>query len=279
MTNYIVYDKLNPKFTAKPFLAAKRLLSELYIANHTIATEHSDPGFENYKLNQKEFAGSFASILSEAGKNGETIIALEDSSLASLKYAKSYIANNVSFKEELEKTLNTKELTANFLANAVHVNGFLLTEEVLRNIRKNIKHSFEGFSTAIHIGADLDFDMELHESLNVLFETIKLKRVYLSRGLKPSGYEIYTYAPDIAAKMAGAVLLEAFDSGVDFLIVSDIRTFFMLDTCRKEIEKAVGRTIPLYILTLPQVVLMALGVTDKKVLGFEGHKVKPTILG
>jgi succinate dehydrogenase / fumarate reductase cytochrome b subunit len=79
--------------------------------------------------------------------------------------------------------------------------------------------------------------------------------------------------------MAGAVLLEAFDSGVDFLIVSDIRTFFMLDTCRKEIEKAVGRPIPLYILTLPQVVLMALGVTDKKVLGFDGHKVKPTILG
>jgi hypothetical protein len=40
-----------------------------------------------------------------------------------------------------------------------------------------------------------------------------------------------------------------------------------------------GREIPIYLLTLPQIALMAVGIINKNILGFSAHKIKPTLLG
>ncbi|MDR3177878.1 MAG: hypothetical protein LBT96_02720 [Campylobacteraceae bacterium] len=259
-------------------MAAKTLLKKLFIANQTIETKSRDFGFENYALNPKAFADNFALILARAGKNGESVIALENSSFYSLQYAKNHITHNADVKDEIEKRLSPLELTANFLADVTHADGFLLNKKIINRIAKEIKHTFEKFKAAVYIGTDLNFTSEMNSGLNDLFNAIKLHRVYFEKELHPNGYDIYSYAPEIALKMAGAVLSDAYDSGADFIIVNDIRAFYMFDACRKKIQKAISREIPLYVLTLPQVVLLSLGENDKKLLGFNAHKIKPAIL-
>jgi succinate dehydrogenase / fumarate reductase cytochrome b subunit len=278
MSEHIIFDALNTKLCTAPFMAAKVLLKKLFIANQTIYTKNNDIGFENYAFNPEAFAERFAFILSSAGKNGETIVTLENSSLYSLQYAKNYIENNTNAKLKIEKKLNAFELTAGFLAKITHVNRFLLTKEVMGGISKNIKQTLENFKAAVYIGPDLEFDPIVDSNLNELLSIMKLSRVYFDKQLYPSGYSIYSCIPEVAMKMAGAILSDAFDSGADFIIADDIRTFFMFDTCRKKIEKTIGRQIPLYVLTMPQIVLLALGEQSKKVLGFDAHKVKPTLL-
>ncbi|MDR0580483.1 MAG: hypothetical protein LBG21_07795 [Campylobacteraceae bacterium] len=278
MSEYIIFDALNTKLCTAPFMSAKVILKKLFIANHTMQTEKKDFGFENYTLNPKAFVENFAPILAQAGKNGENIIAIENSSFYSLQYVKNYIANNINIKNETEKKLNKFELTTNFLADVKHVNSILSTKNAIYNISKNIKHTFDSFKAAVYIGPDLGLDVDINDDLNTLLDTVKLPKVHFEKELNAIGYDIYAYAPEIALKMAGAVLSDAYDSGVDFIITSDIRAFYMFDTCRKKIEKAIGRQLSLYVLTIPQIILLALGETDKKNLGFNEHKVKPTIL-
>ncbi|MDR1555116.1 MAG: hypothetical protein LBS39_03705 [Campylobacteraceae bacterium] len=278
MSEYIIFDALNTKLCIEPFMAAKTVLGRLFIANQTTQTEQRDFGFEDYALNPEAFAKNFALVLAQAGKNGESIIALENSSFYSLQYAKKYIENNPYIKNKIEKRLNPLELTTDFLAKVVHVDDFLLTANVINSIEKNIKHTFENFKAAVYIGPNLNFTSNLNNSLNKLFGVMKLSRVHFDSELYPSGYDIYRYAPEIALKMAGTILSDAYDGGADFIITNDARTFYMFDTYRKKIEKSIGRQIPLYALTMSQVVLLALGEKDKKLLGFNAHKVKPTIL-
>ncbi|MDR0407540.1 MAG: hypothetical protein LBH45_01275 [Campylobacteraceae bacterium] len=278
MSEYIIFDALNTKFCTEPFMAAKTLLKRLFIANRTIDTQKNDIGFENHIFDSEVFAERFAFILAQAGKNGETIIALENSSFYSLQYAKNYILNNSYVKNKIEKKLNLSELTTDFLAKVSHTYEALLAKSTFESINKNIKQTFDGFRTAVYMGPYLELSHTINDDLNKLFDNMKLSRVHFDKEFCPSGYDICSYAPEIAFKMAGTVLSDAFDSGADFIIVNDVRTFYMFDTCRKKIEKAMGRQIPLYVLTIPQIVLLALGEKDKKLLGFNAYKVKPTIL-
>ncbi|MDR1008538.1 MAG: hypothetical protein LBL65_08290 [Campylobacteraceae bacterium] len=280
MTNYIIFDKMHKKLVTKPFKnAGKTFLKEFYIAHYAINTNISDIGAEKYILNPKLFAKRFIAVLAQAGKNGETIVAYDTSSYLSLKLAKNFIINNANIKEEMKQILNPLELTTDFLADTLHINAFVINKDIVQRIKSRIQHPFDSFKAAFYYGADIRADEYSNRELNNFFDTVKLKRVRFSREFKPSGYELMQYAPKIALKMAGSVLLDAFDNGADFLIVSDTRIFYLMDRKRKEIEHAMGREIPIYLLTLPQVALMATGITDKNALGFSAHKIKPTLLG
>ncbi|MDR2790765.1 MAG: hypothetical protein LBB59_07305 [Campylobacteraceae bacterium] len=280
MANYIIFDKLHKKLITKPFKSAgERFLKEFYIAKYAIKTNASDIGAENYPLNPKLFAKRFAEILARAGKNGESIIACDTSSYLSLLLSKRFIASGADIKKEIDQFLNPLELTADFLSDIVHINTFAASHGVIENIEKNLKYPFEGFKAAVYYGADIRIDERSNRELDKFFEAIKLKCVKFSKEFSSDGYELLRYAPDTAFKMAGAVLLDAFDSGADFLVVSDARTFYLMEAKRKQIIKAVGREIPIYILTPPQLALLSIGVTDSDALGFDAHKIKPPLIG
>ncbi|MDR1614963.1 MAG: hypothetical protein LBS26_05295 [Campylobacteraceae bacterium] len=280
MANYIIFDKMDKKLITKPFkLAGETFLREFYIANYTIKTDITDIGAENYTLNPKLFSKRFVKILAEAGKNGETVITYDASSYLSLLLSKSFIMNNADVKNEMDIFLKPFELTTNFLADTVHVNTFIINQETIKQLKKGLKHSFDGFKAAFYYGADIRIDERFNKELDNFFKAIKLERVKFGREFKPSGYELMRYAPESAFKMAGNILLDAFDGGADFLIVSDARIFYMMEAKRKQIAKTVGREIPIYILTLQQVALIAAGITKKSILGFDAHKTKPALLG
>ncbi|MDR0762369.1 MAG: hypothetical protein LBF13_04905, partial [Campylobacteraceae bacterium] len=274
MANYIIFNKMNKKLVTKPFKnASEAFLREFYIANYIIDTNVSDIGAEKYTLNPKSFAKRFVSLLAQIGKNGETIVACDTSSYLSLILTKSFIANNPDMKNEMEQILNPFELTTDFLADTLHINTFITNKDTIQHIKSRLKHQFNGFKAAFHYGADIRADEHSNKELDKFFDTIELKRVRFSREFNPSGYELLQYAPEIAFKMAGSILLDAFDNGADFLIVSDTRIFYLMDQKRKEIERAMGREIPIYLLTLPQIALMAVGIINKNILGFSAHKI------
>ena len=92
------------------------------------------------------------------------------------------------------------------------------------------------------------------------------------------GYEILEVQPTYAKTLASSILLDLFDNAADFVVVCDARSFIMFDTYQKECEKIAGRDINLTVLTLPQLLLMALGETNKTKLGLNAHKVPATLI-
>ncbi|MDR2099679.1 MAG: hypothetical protein LBP40_02475 [Campylobacteraceae bacterium] len=280
MANYIIFDGLHKKLITKPFKSAgERFLNEFYITKYAIKTNITDISAENCLLNPKLFSKRFAEVLATAGKNGESIITYDTSSYLSLLFTKRFIINNADLKDEIDRFLNPLELTTDFLADVIHINTFAVSHEVTERIEKSLQHAFDGFKAAFYYGADIRVDERSNRELDKFFKAIKLKHVKFGRELNPDGYELLRYAPETALKMAGSILLDAFDSGADFLIVSDVRTFYLMEAERKRIADAMGREIPIYILTLPQLALISIGITDKSVLGFDAYRVKPTLLG
>jgi succinate dehydrogenase / fumarate reductase cytochrome b subunit len=280
MANYIIFDKINKRLITKPFKSSgETFLKKFYIAHYAIKTDVTDIGAENYTLNPKLFTKRFVKILAEAGKNGETIVTYDISSYLSLLFSKRFIMNNADVKVQMDMFLNPFELTTDFLADVIHINTFIAVQEVIDIIKRNLKYSLEGFKAAFYYGADIRADERYNRKLNKFFKAIKLECVKFNREFTPDGYELLRYSPEIAFKMAGSILLDAFDNGADFLIVSDARTFYLMEAKRKEIARAVGREIPIYILTLPQLALIAVGITQKSVLGLDAYKVKPTLFG
>ncbi|MFV0482140.1 MAG: hypothetical protein ACK5LP_09160 [Campylobacteraceae bacterium] len=220
----------------------------------------------------------FASELFEAKKNGEIILALEDSSYLGFVYTKDVVSKNEKLHNIVAKFLDTSNFTCKDFADVLHVNSLLFEDEYVEIIKSKLKHSFEKFNAGFCFGNDISRKMYCNKKINNLFNVIGLNRVKLESALLPNGYDIFTYSPEVAMKMAGKILFDALDSGCAFLIVNDIRTFTFFDSYQKKIAKTISRDLSLPILTLAQVVLMAIGQTDKKVLGFNKHDIKPTLL-
>lgn len=271
MTNYIVYNALNPLYSTKPFDVGILLLNELNISSETTSNSQFDPGFNYSTLNSDLFVQIFMKPLLDATINKQTIIALEDSSYLGLNYVKYLLASN--FDNELANS----NVTCKDLPSIVHINSLFCSKNILQHISSNLKLSFENFYAGFYIGTDIDARVCKNYHIENIFASIKLNKVNMFQ-YAPSGFDIFTNSPNVAQKMAGKILCDAFDSGCDFLIVNDIRTFTFFDTYQKKIAKTIGREISISILTLSQVILMALGVTDKAVLGFDKHSVMPTFI-
>ena len=75
-------------------------------------------------------------------------------------------------------------------------------------------------------------------------------------------------------KLAGEVLLDAYDNNADFVIIEDDSLLDIFDKEQKKIECAVGRDINLPIITTKQFGKLLEGQKDIKALGFDKHKVK-----
>lgn len=88
--------------------------------------------------------------------------------------------------------------------------------------------------------ADID-EAEIIRSV----ENLGAQYVAFEMRFKRSGRTIVEDAPSLAYKKAGAILLDAFDSGAEVLIVPDSEDLRFLRTHFKAIEKAVGREIGL----------------------------------
>ncbi len=92
---------------------------------------------------------------------------------------------------------------------------------------------------------------------------------------KCCGFPIITMNKEVSLKQAGRHLGDAVDQGADCLVTPCPLCHLNLDLQQPLAEKAVGRTLNMPVLHLPQLVGLALGLEPKE-LGLQQHIVKPT---
>ncbi len=92
---------------------------------------------------------------------------------------------------------------------------------------------------------------------------------------KCCGFPIITMNKEVSLKQAGRHLGDAVDQGADCLVTPCPLCHLNLDLQQPLAEKAVGRTLNMPVLHLPQLVGLALGLEPKE-LGLQRHIVKPT---
>jgi len=92
---------------------------------------------------------------------------------------------------------------------------------------------------------------------------------------KCCGFPIITMNKEVSLKQAGRHLGDAVDQGADCLVTPCPLCHLNLDLQQPLAAKAVGRTLNMPVLHLPQLVGLALGLEPKE-LGLQQHIVKPT---
>jgi succinate dehydrogenase/fumarate reductase-like Fe-S protein len=149
----------------------------------------------------------------------------------------------------------------------------------LQRVKSACKHPFGDFKVAFYSGSfaceDID---EVQKYAKDTLEAIGAKQIDFSRATYADGFDIVDTHPDIAFKKAGNIVLDAFDSGADILVVDNRESHFMFDQNKLALEKAVGRDIRIPILNIAQMVALAVGITDKEKIGLDKHKIVPDFI-
>lgn len=251
MKKYLLYDGFMEDLNDAPFQAAKLLLTFLGIAHINTEVSPRDLGYHmRYKY---DFSDIFKDVLYEAKEKSLPLVALENSSYLSLQYAKK--------KLEIDVQL-------------IHVNDIFLQslEE------PNIVHGFSNFNGGIYYGSD-DENLD-QKSIFSLLKATKARIINLDSKYKDDGFRFIDFDKNLSFKMAGDILFEAYDSSCDFLVVNDIRSFHHFDTHQKSISKSNGRALGdgLPILSIAQIMLMALGKIEEKDNLVNSHTIKPAFI-
>lgn len=220
MKKYDVFKNLIPNLNHEPFLASFALFDKINLETNLINSEN-DIGFDDRKFNPKQYDENFIKVLNEH----DEILTLEDSSYEGLSYVlKKY-------------NLNSK---------IYHINEILLA----KYDKFAITNTYKDFNICLYEGYFTNLAEEVLIKLNA-----NITRVHNEN----CGYFLKHISLDLAYKMAADILLKAYDSGCDFMVVSDIRAFDMLRVCQKELQKISGRKFEFEIFSLSELLLLATG--------------------
>jgi heterodisulfide reductase subunit B len=143
----------------------------------------------------------------------------------------------------------------------------------LAKITPEVKHPFSDFKVAFYAGDFACCDIaEVKQNAKEVLEAIGAQVVDFAASTKGDGFDIVGAERSIAYKKAGAIIFDAFDSGAEILVVDSKETHYMIDKCKKEVERAVGRDIRLPVLNISQIVGLSLGMSGES-LGVDAHKI------
>lgn len=281
MKNYFLFDTLIQREKTTPMIcAARKLIERLGIDAPSFKGAKADLGSEFMGLDRLKFLEHYAYNLTLAADQKRDILCLEQSSLISHAHTKEILLNDANLKFEIAQRLEKYNLSLNLELSVVSLEQLLIEEIGTEKLTVLLKHPFENFQTALFLGSNACRAKKYRkeEQLNQLLDLIKLKRVQHASTYESNGFEVYDASPLLAKKLGAQAMLDMFDNAADFVLVSDARSFIMFDFYQKELEKIAGREIRLSVLSLAEVLLLALGETTKKVIGFDQHKVAITLI-
>ncbi len=273
MSDFVVYEKLIPNLNTKPFNVSEELLSLFDISYEKFPQDKWDIGYEKRFLD-KDFYKRFEPILLHAKESNKTILTQENSSHLGLCEAK----NKLQIDVQITSTCK------------------ILFEHLQK---AKIKHNFSNFNAGIYQG---DHKLMQNDFISKILHFLKAKEIKLQNTHNCSGFEILdissekskkisnkfisslfrTFVPselnqEMAYDMAGDILFEAYDSGCDFLVVNDIRAFYIFDCLQKNIEKKKKRPLGesgMSVFSIYELLLLALG--DTKMIST--HNIKPDFI-
>ncbi|WP_428026868.1 DUF5644 domain-containing protein [Arcobacter sp.] len=134
-----------------------------------------------------------------------------------------------------------------------------------------IKHSFEDFNLAYLKSEDSK------EKTN-LISKLKAKVLNLSSLNQDLAKDTFHINPELTYKITSNLMLDAYDSGADFIVVDNDQDFYLLDSNRKNMEKIIGREINIPVLHINELENLAIGEHDLVKTTLKNHTVDPQII-
>lgn len=132
-----------------------------------------------------------------------------------------------------------------------------------------IKNNFSGFNVAVYRGFTIDL------FLHFLSKT-KAKLINFESQEFENGIRYLELNEELAYKKAANIVLDAYDSGADFLVVGDSSSFKMFDTFSNELKRVTNRDFSdFYILHIAEFISLANGVIPSSL---KNHKLKVTLV-
>ncbi len=96
---------------------------------------------------------------------------------------------------------------------------------------KEIKHNFKDFNIAFY-----GFN-----ACDTLKSKLKAKFISYENSIKNNGFSLLNLNPTLSYKIAADIILDAYDSGADFMVVKEEKDFYLFDTCAKKLMQTSGR--------------------------------------
>ncbi len=134
-----------------------------------------------------------------------------------------------------------------------------------------LKHSFKEFNIAYYSQKECEKTTSLLNKLEAKIISLKNKNNDLAK-------TTFHINQEFTFELASEVILEAFDSEADFLVVDNEADFYLFDFNRKELEKASGREVFLPVIYANELSNLAYGYFDEAKKSLEKHTVNPKII-
>ncbi len=281
MKHYFLFDSLIEREKTAPFLrSALVLLEHLHIDAIPFKGAKADVGSEYKGLDEQKFLEHYAYNLSLAAREKRAILCIEQSSFISHAYTKDILQNDATLSATIAERLEKQNLTLSLDVEVCSLEQLLIEEIGLEKLQEELKHPFSEFQVALFRGTNACRARKYtkEESLTKVLNSVQLKTIPHASTYESDGYEVLYASPLLAKKLASRAMLDMFDHAADFVLVVDARSFVMFDFYQKELEKVAGREINLSVLTLPELLALALGIHDKKRLGLDHHKIPLTLI-
>ncbi|EJD3102922.1 DUF5644 domain-containing protein, partial [Campylobacter jejuni] len=96
---------------------------------------------------------------------------------------------------------------------------------------KEIKHNFKDFNIAFY-----GFN-----ACDTLKSKLEAKFISYENSTKNNGFTLLNLNPTLSYKMAADIVLDAYDSGADFMVVKEEKDFYLFDTCAKKLMQTSKR--------------------------------------
>lgn len=217
----------------------------------------------------ERFLDVWLEIFLKAEQENAQIMAMEEDSYLDLLYALK-IANSAA----MQKFALKREI-APFVAQK----PLYLPSYALQHSKGKYQSNFAPFSSA-WIGSSRAGELPSFEQGlgKMLSKELGLKVIV--DDFSHEGYaHTFAFNPQNALRQSARIYFNAVDLGVDFITVSSVEQLGFLDKMHQKILKASKRErIETPLLYPTQLILLALGQRDKKLLGIHKHKIEVTMI-
>jgi len=134
-----------------------------------------------------------------------------------------------------------------------------------------IKHSFEDFNLAYLKSED-------SKEKSNLISNLKAKVLNLQTLDQDLAKDTFHINPELTYKITSNLMLDAYDSGADFIVVDNDQDFYLLDSNRKNMERVIGREINIPVLHINELENLAIGEHEIARNTLKKHIVDPEII-
>lgn len=136
------------------------------------------------------------------------------------------------------------------------------------NINDKIKYDFSDFNIALYNGM---YDNSYIKSFFKNAKFINYESMY-----EENGFRFLSFNKELGYKIASSIVLDAYDSGADFMVVDDSYSFYMFDCIYSELKSFSNRHFDdFYILSFVELVALSLGLKPESL---NKHKLKVSLI-